>query len=183
MPLYMVICLFYNRSGINTVNSSSKLLVIFIVSILSFNIQAESNVHEKNATTLQLPTDIKPLLLEEMRQLQQGMMNLIPAIVSGNWDEITNIAKKMQHSYIMKKKLTSEQMQALHKSLPAAFIHLDHNFHRSAGMLAHVAEEKKMELINFYIYKLTESCVQCHTKYAQQRFPALNNFSKSTKHH
>ncbi|MDQ7090110.1 MAG: hypothetical protein Q9M50_05625 [Methylococcales bacterium] len=83
----------------------------------------------------------------------------------------------------MKQKLTPEQMQALHKSLPAAFIHLDHNFHRSAGMLAHVAEEKKMELVNFYVYKLTEACVQCHTHYAQQKFPALSQVSKPTKHH
>lgn len=161
----------------------SKLLVPLILSILSFNIQAESNVHEKKATVLQLPADIKPLLLEEMQQLQQGMMNLTPAVVSGNWDEITHIAKKMQHSYIMKQKLTPKQMQSLHQSLPSAFIHLDHNFHRLAGMLAHVAEEKKMELVNFYVYKLTEACVQCHSQYAQQRFPALNNFSKPTKHH
>ena len=161
----------------------SKLLAALICSILSLNIQAESNLHEKNATVLQLPADIKPLLLEEMQQLQQGMMNLIPAMVRGNWDEIANIAKKMQHSYIMKQKLTSKQMQSLHQSLPQAFIHLDHNFHCSAGMLAHVAEEKKMELVNFYVYKLTEACVQCHSKYAQQRFPALNNFSKPTKHH
>jgi hypothetical protein len=161
----------------------SKLLAALIFSILSFNSQAESNQHEKKATVLQLPADIKPLLLEEMQQLQQGMMNLIPAVVSGNWDEITNIAKKMQHSYIMKQKLTSKQMHSLHQSLPPAFIDLDHNFHRSAGMLAHVAEEKKMELVNFYVYKLTESCVQCHSKYAQQRFPALNNVNKSIKHH
>ncbi len=161
----------------------SKLLTIFIFSILSFNIHAKSNLHEKNATALQLPANIKPLLLEEMQQLQQGMMNLTPAIVSGNWDKIANIAKKMQHSYIMKQKLTSLQIQSLHQSLPQDFIHLDHNFHRLAGMLAHVAEEKKMELVNFYVYKLTEACVQCHSKYARQRFPTLNNFSKPTKHH
>ena len=160
-----------------------KLLVALICSVLSFNIQAESNLHEKNTILLQLPVDIKPLLLEEMQQLQQGMISLVPAIVSGNWDEIANIAKKMQHSYIMKQKLTSLQMQSLHQSLPLNFIDLDHNFHRLAGMLAHVAEEKKMELVNFYVYKLTESCVQCHSKYAQQRFPRLNNFSKPTKHH
>lgn len=161
----------------------SKLLVALIFPILSFNIQAESNLHEKKATILKLPAEIKPLLLEEMQQLQQGMMHLIPAVVSGNWDEIANIAEKMQHSYIMKQKLTSLQMKSLHQSLPPAFIHLDHNFHRSAGMLAHVAKEKKRELVTFYVYKLTEACVQCHSQYAQQRFPALNDLSQPKKHH
>ncbi|MDQ7090109.1 MAG: hypothetical protein Q9M50_05620 [Methylococcales bacterium] len=71
-----------------------KLFVAFIFSILSLTSQAESKTDKKEAAVLQLPAEIKPLLLEEMQQLQQGMMNLIPAVVSGNWEEITHIAKK-----------------------------------------------------------------------------------------
>ena len=162
---------------------SSKLILSAIIFATTLNIQAEPAHHAQKAESaagLQLPDDVKPLLTQEMQMLQKGMMDLMPAIASGQWDKIVEIAKKMESSYIMKQKMTKEQMQALHKSLPAAFIHLDHNFHGYAGMLAHVAEEKKSELVTFYAYKLTESCVQCHSQFAQQKFPAFAE--KSTKH-
>ncbi len=166
----------------------SKLLLATLVFTASFSINAEDKAHQTHVTAskqLELPADVKPLLTQEMQQIQQGMMDLIPLIASGQWDGIAEIAKKMQNSYIMKQKMTQEQMHALHKSLPPAFIALDQNFHRSAGMLAHVAEEKKSELVNFYFYKLTESCGQCHSQYAQQRFPAFAEKSKSdhAQHH
>jgi len=164
-------------------------LTLFIAVLIAtpfIGVQAEQNQHkaaQHKTEVLQLPTDIKQLLTQEMQQIQKGMMSLVPAIASGKWDEVAATAKKIEGSYIMKQKLTKEQMQHLHKSLPRAFVHLDYNFHRLAGMLAHVAEEQKTELVNFYFYKLTEACVQCHSHYAQQRFPAFVAPAKKNKHH
>ncbi|MCK4493300.1 MAG: cytochrome c [Methylococcales bacterium] len=147
------------------------------------NSQAESKIAEKKPMAIKLPSEIKSLLRQEMQQLQHGMQALLPAIVSGDNHKITEIAKKMQHSYIMKQKLTTKQMQHLHKNLPPTFIQLDQKFHGFAGMLAHVAEENKPELISFYFYKLTETCVQCHSQYAQNKFPKLIPTIKHSGHH
>ena len=149
------------------------LLTIILFLTLSFGLRAEYVDHKKKATTFQISKEIKPILRQEMQQLQQGMQDLIPAIISGDKEKIITIAQKMQHSYILKQKLTKEQKQDLHKNLPPTFIQLDQNFHRLAGMLAHTAKKEKRELVNFYFYKLTEACVQCHAKYAQQKFPKL----------
>ncbi|NOQ37052.1 MAG: hypothetical protein GQ569_14365 [Methylococcaceae bacterium] len=163
-----------------------KILITTLAFTLPLTVNAEDEHHQTQAsenTALALPADIKPLLTKEMQQIQLGMMNLLPAISSGQWDKIAEIAKEMQGSYIMKQQLTKEQMQTLHKTLPPAFIGLDQNFHRLAGMLAHVAEERKSELVNFYFYKLTESCGQCHSQYAQQRFPAFAEQGNKEHHH
>ena len=163
-----------------------KIMMTILMAVPIMGVQAEQALHKgsrHNAQVLQLPADIKPLLTQEMQQIQKGMMSLVPAIASGEWEAVAKTAKQLENSYIMKQKLTQEQMHSLHQSLPRAFIHLDRNFHRLAGMLAHVAEEKKPELVNFYFYKLTEACVQCHSHYAQQRFPAFTKTAKKMKPH
>ncbi len=164
-------------------SSYLKISILALCSIFSVNSQAESKTHDKRPTAIELPSEIKSLLRQEMQQLQQGMQALLPAIVSGDNNKITAIAQKMQHSYIMKQKLTPKQMHVLHKNLPPAFIQLDQKFHGFASMLAHVAEENKSELISFYFYKLTETCVECHRKYAQKRFPKLMPSIKHSGYH
>ena len=79
----------------------------------------------------------------------------------------------MRDSYVMKHQLSSAQRNAIHQSLPPTFIELDRGFHRSAGMLAHAAKSRNSELVNFYFYKLVDTCVACHSKYAGDRFPDL----------
>ena len=37
--------------------------------------------------------------------------------------------------------------------------------------LAEAAREHQAALVPFYFYKLTESCVGCHARYAGHRFP------------
>jgi hypothetical protein len=59
-------------------------------------------------------------------------------------------------------------------SLPASFLKTDKEFHYYAGMLAHVAQVGKLELINFYFSKLTESCARCHSEHATYRFPGFS---------
>ncbi|MCK4824530.1 hypothetical protein KA005_52750, partial [bacterium] len=58
----------------------------------------------------------------------------------------------------------------------------DKAFHGYAGMLAHAAEEKNMEVANFYLSKMTETCIKCHSRFAKERFPGLVKAEKSHDH-
>ena len=129
-----------------------------------------------------LPSDLRELLSQEMKALQNGMMSIVPAYVSGNWDEIAVTAGKMKNSYILKQSLTESQVKQLHSALPHAFIEKDKNFHYLAGMLEHVAINKKSELINFYYSKMVESCVGCHEAFATHKFPALSSKKAKGEH-
>jgi len=129
--------------------------------------------HQQFSGVEELSHDLRDLLSQEMKALQGGMMSIIPAYISGNWDEIEIIAGKIKNSYILKQKLTEDQMKELKLVLPPEFIKKDQNFHYLAGMLEHAANNKKPELINFYFSEMNESCVSCHTIFAIHKFPAL----------
>ena len=126
-----------------------------------------------------LSADLRVLLVREMLALQSGMQAIIPAYVSGNWSQIAQIAGKMENSYILKQSLTDTQKEELHTLLPAAFIQLDQQFHYLSGMLKHVAEKEKTELVGFYISQLNESCLGCHRQFATHRFPAFERKQQS----
>ena len=134
------------------------------------------------ADQLHLSPELKGLLQREMNAIQQGMQTLIPAIVSGNWQDIAGIGAQIQNSYIMQQQLTDAQMQELHQSLPLAFQELDRSFHHAAGMLAHAAQQHNAELVTFYFYKLTDTCIACHSKFARQRFPGLTGEADIPEH-
>ncbi len=129
--------------------------------------------HEAKTGVEILSPDLRDLLSREMEALQNGMMSIIPAYVSGNWAEIESTANKIKSSYILKQSLTEEQVKELHSTLPHEFIEKDQRFHYLAGMLEHAAKNKKPELINFYFSEMNESCVSCHSKFATHKFPAL----------
>ena len=58
--------------------------------------------------------------------------------------------------------------------LPKGFLELDGKFHNQAGMLSHAADMENTELANFYTYKMQESCISCHSTYAQSKFPLFS---------
>jgi len=136
---------------------------------------AEQVHHMKPQTTqgVQLSPGLLALLNQEMRLIQQGMMDMVPAIVAGEWDRVSDISQKIKASFILKQKLTDTQKEELHRVLPQQFIEMDMDFHKSAGMLAHAAEMKNADVVNFYFYKMNVACVSCHGKYAAKRFPGL----------
>ncbi|UCD68543.1 MAG: hypothetical protein JSW48_00020 [Betaproteobacteria bacterium] len=121
-----------------------------------------------------LSPELRALFKQEMQALQTGMVSAVPALVTGNLAEVAEIARKMEQSYILRQSITREQMHELHASLPTSFLKLDRAFHYYAGMLAHVADRHKLELVNFYFSKLTESCVTCHSEYAAHKFPGFS---------
>ncbi len=134
------------------------------------------------APEIQLSPPLKQALADEMLGIQNAMMDLVPSISAGDWPQVAKLAKQIEGSFIMKQKLSAEQMEELHHALPDSFIELDRSFHQMAGMLAHVAEAGHVELVSFYFYKLNEGCVSCHSKYAKHRFPAFSAKSQEPQH-
>jgi cytochrome c556 len=131
---------------------------------------------------LQLTPDLAQLLTQEMVAIQKGMQTLLPVIVSGDWKTVADIAEQIQHSYLMQQQLTAAQRETLQHALPPAFRELDQSFHRFAGRLAHAARQQDAEVVEFYFYKLTDTCVACHTRFATHRFPGLVTGRSQTEH-
>lgn len=147
-------------------------LFLFPLAIFSAeNHDPETVSNEK--TVVQLSPKLRQILTQEMQSVLGGMMALVPAISSGDWHEVAEIGKKIQDSYIMKQELSEAQLEELHHSLPFGFKDLDHSFHHAAGMLAHAAKQGNAEIVHFYFYKLNETCVKCHSRYATHRFPSF----------
>ena len=115
--------------------------------------------------------------------LKKGMNQILEAYVTGQWNNITPIAKKMENSYVLRHDLSQDQMHELHSKLPKDFLSLDEKFHYYSGMLAHVSEKKKAELIGFYLSKMIESCVSCHSLYATKKFPSFTPNEEDDKYH
>jgi len=134
------------------------------------------------ANPLQLSPDLRDLLRQEMNAILQGMQALMPAIVTGNWQSVADIGDRIQHSYIMQQQLTDPQRQELQQALPAGFLELDQSFHHAAGMLAHAAQQHNAEVVNFYFYKLTDTCVSCHSRFAGDRFTGLAGAADEAGH-
>jgi hypothetical protein len=169
-----------------------KKTTLIIVAILfclpQFILAASHEHHEHNAKPdakrahhmesqtsqgIQLSPGLLALLNQEMGLIQQGIMDMVPAIAAGEWEKVSSLGQKIKESFILKQKLTDAQKEELHRVLPQQFIEMDMDFHKSAGMLAHAAEMKNADVVNFYFYKMNAACVSCHSKYAAERFPGL----------
>jgi hypothetical protein len=153
-----------------------SILLVALVGAVSSTCYSESEVES-------LSPELRALLMQEMLALQEGMKNIVPAFASGDLEEVSDIAGKINRSFILKQKITDSQKHELHKKLSKGFILKDEQFHQYAGMLEHVSKERHIELVGFYYSKLLESCIGCHSEYASHRFPGLSNESANEKHH
>jgi hypothetical protein len=151
-------------------------LLVALIGTVSANCYSESGVES-------LSPELRVLLKQEMLAIQDGMKNIVPAFASGNLKEVSDIAGKINRSFILKQKITDSQKHELHKKLSKGFILKDEQFHQYAGMLEHVSKERHIELVGFYYSKLLESCIGCHSEYANFRFPSLNNEPAKEEHH
>ena len=160
------------------------MLLAILLPTMSFGEdKLKHEVHENASGVEMLSLDLRNLLSKEMLALQSGMMSIIPAYISGNWEEIETTAEKMKSSYILKQSLTESQMKELNSVLPDEFIKKDQRFHYLAGMLEHAAKNEKPELVNFYFSEMNESCVDCHAAFATHKFPALIPANKGAHTH
>jgi hypothetical protein len=130
-----------------------------------------------------LSPELRLLLQKEMVALERGMQQLIPAYIAGDMGAVATLAGQMKSGYILRQSLTPAQQRELKEKLPSAFLQRDGQFHRYAGMLSHVAEEKHTELVSFYMAKMLDGCLGCHSDYAKHRFPALSKPAHDAHHH
>ena len=162
-----------------------RFLLLFLLVSACSHVDEKKKVHQQHSPkVLTLSIENKLLLKKEMLAIEKGMKTLLSAIVKGNWQKMAEIGNQIQASYIMKQSLTPQQIKHLHQHLPEQFTKLDHSFHHYAGMLAHAAETKNAEVVGFYFYKMTDTCVQCHSNFAAEKFPAFSvNKKRDTHHH
>lgn len=160
-----------------------RLLPVLLM-LFSLSVTAETDVHKGPAQdkALQLPDDIRALLNQEMQAIRKGMESLVFDVASGNWGGIQRTGDNIRSSYIMAQRLSEHQRHQLHDALPPGFQEIDRRFHHYAGMLSHVAQERDIELVHFYVYKMNEACGSCHTRYAPHKFPGLVEPDKHMRH-
>lgn len=120
-----------------------------------------------------LSPGLRELFKLEMAGLQGAMLELVPAVASGDWEAIARTAARIRGGFVLAQQLTVEQREELHRALPAGFLDRDAEFHATAEALEHAAHRKQADLVPFYVYKLTEGCVGCHSRFAQARFPGF----------
>ena len=130
-----------------------------------------------------LTPELQRLFSKEMIQLKNGMHQITDAYISGQWDAIATTAKQMENTYVLRQGLSHSQAHELHSKLPKNFLKLDEQFHYYSGMLAYAAENNNVELIGFYISKMSESCVSCHSRFANEKFPDFRQSIDNPKHH
>lgn len=159
-------------------------LLLMLIPSLGY---AEGQPHHKRDANISpveaLSPELRNLLSQEMLAIQKGMISIIPAYVSGNWQDIETTAENIKNSYLLKQQLSNSQRHELHSLLPDEFIRQDQEFHYRAGMLQHAAKNRKPELVNFYFSKMMESCVSCHTAFAAHKFPDLAVTKKQPHKH
>lgn len=150
----------------------------------SFSAAAETDTHRSPLQNdpLRLPEEIRALLNQEMQAIRKGMESLVFDVASGNWNGIHQTAQNMKNSYIMAQRLSEHQRHQLHDALPAGFQEIDGKFHHYAGMLSHVAEERDMDLVQFYVYKMNEACTSCHSRYAPHKFEGFAAPNQHMRH-
>ena len=151
---------------------------IFTVCVLSVSMATTSGIihaesRERHTETIALGPDLLTLLQAEMREITTGVQKIPVAIAQGDWETLAQTSESIRSSYIMAKALTKEQKEALKSNLPARFKQLDSAFHSRAGMLKHAAEARDFELASYHYSRLIESCAQCHSLYARDRFPGF----------
>ena len=158
------------------------LVLLALACSLSVSAETGKQTPHHGDAAIQIPEDIRELLRQEMLEIRKGMESLVFAVAAGEWDEIAQIGSNIKHSYILKKKLTEDQKHRLHSALPDRFIELDRKFHHYAGMLSHVAEERDIDLVNYYVYKMNEACTSCHAIFASKRFEGFTMPNKHMRH-
>ena len=147
-----------------------KLALVSMIAMLSSSMFAS----EMKKGVEELSPEVRVLLVKEMQGIEQGMKDIFSYIIAGNWPEVKKIVVKIKESYILEKNITKEQAHELSVKLPKGFLELDGKLHNQAGMLSHAADMENTELANFYTYKMQESCISCHSTYAQSKFPLFS---------
>ena len=159
-----------------------KKYAVFALMLCSCLVFASENNDHHTSNNIHISKDLRTLLNQEMQEISKGMASLVLSVSSGKWHEIEETGEKIKNSYILNKKLTKHQRHELQQALPEDFKQLDQKFHHYAGMLSHAAEQRDIELVNYYVYKMNEACASCHAKFAGEKFPGFFKSKTDSEH-
>lgn len=120
-----------------------------------------------------LSPGLRALFKAEMAGLQGARLELFPVVAAGDWEGIARIAARLRDGFVLAQQLTAQQREELPRALPGGFLERDAEFHAIAEALEHAAHRKQAGLVPFYVYRLTEGCVGCHSRFARERFPGF----------
>ena len=73
----------------------------------------------------------------------------------------------------MEKKLSKNEMMDFRKSLPAGYLKIDQAYKQMAEEMVEAANKGDADAVNLLYYKLNSICIDCHVKYAKDRFPGF----------
>ena len=119
---------------------TTMMIVAILFCLPQFILAASHEHHEQNAKPdaerahhmesqtsqgIQLSPRLRALLNQEMGLIQQGIMDMVPAIAAGEWGKVSALGQKIKESFILKQKLTDAQKDELHRVLPQQFIEMD----------------------------------------------------------
>jgi hypothetical protein len=131
---------------------------------------------------LKLSPKLRAALVAEMAGLKTGMVELTGALATGDWARAGKRALAIRDSHILKQKLSRSELVELEHALPAEFQAMDARFHRHAEALAHAAEQKNGELTGFYLGRMIEGCIACHSHYATHTLPGFRAVAPAAGH-
>ena len=114
--------------------------------------------------------ELQQLLSTEMSYIKSGMDEILYGIISGDYAKISQVAAKIQHSYILQDSITPAQKAEMKQTFSPKFMEYDMEFHESAQDLANFAEfEDKKSVLQTYS-NMVNQCIRCHETFATFRF-------------
>lgn len=125
------------------------------------------------APSERLPDHLRDLLQQEMRLLNTGTQSIDAALSAGDHATVASVAKQMHHSFILRQKLTPEDIRRLKLILGADFVLTDRAFHAKALELADAAQAGDAARQQELFGAVKAACVSCHERYAPAGVAAL----------
>ncbi len=145
------------------------------LSLIALLVGAPASGQESNdkAVALALPTHLRVLLIEEMQAVLQASSTILDALVRGQDELVAKNAQAIHDSFIMAKKMTQTDREALHSAVPHSFAERDASFHELSARLAEAARARDRPRQRELFAEMVTACVECHAAHATNRFPEL----------
>lgn len=130
-------------------------------------------VHAEDVTS-ELNPKLRGLLQQEMIGVEAAMKQVYSAIIRGNHEVVQEKGKAIHDSFILDQELTDQDRKDLKAAVPKPFLKLDQTFHRQAEKLAQAGSKKNTRKQKQLFDRMTNSCVNCHSRFVDERFSGLN---------
>lgn len=138
--------------------------------------------HAHAGSSLELSPPLRAGLIEEMRAIDASLRKIVSAVPRADWAAIESGAREIAGAFVLERELTEDQRRELHHALPSGFLELDRRFHGTAERLGRAARERDPELVTFYVQRMMDGCVGCHSRHAPAAFPGFGPPAPESAH-